>query len=97
VNDYNVRSIWLRLRATLSMNDPRWGRGDGNGDRQRPNDPKRPQNGKDGDGPPDLDEMWRDFNRRLSSMFGRKGTGGASAVRTTGAARASVWASSSAC
>ena len=71
-----MRSIWLRLRATLSMNDPRWGRGDGNGDRQRPNDPKRPQNGKDGDGPPDLDEMWRDFNRRLSSMFGRKGTGG---------------------
>jgi membrane protease subunit HflK len=76
VNDYNERSIWLRLRAILSMNDPRWGRGDGNGAKQRPNEPKRPQNGKDGDGPPDLDEMWRDFNRRLSSIFGRKGTGG---------------------
>jgi modulator of FtsH protease HflK len=73
VNDYNERSIWLRMRALLSMNDPRWGRGEGNGDRQRPNDPKRPP--KDGEGPPDLDEMWRDFNRRLSRIFGRKGGG----------------------
>ncbi|OLL30556.1 HflK protein [Burkholderia sp. SRS-W-2-2016] len=74
MNDYNERSTWLRMRALLSLNDPRWGRGDGNGDRQRPNDPKRP--GRDGEGPPDLDEMWRDFNRRLSRMFGRKGNGG---------------------
>jgi modulator of FtsH protease HflK len=73
VNDYNERSIWLRMRAMLSLNDPRWGRGDGNGDRQRPNDPKRPS--KDGEGPPDLDEMWRDFNRRLSQIFGRRGGG----------------------
>jgi membrane protease subunit HflK len=73
VNDYNERSIWLRMRALLSLNDPRWGRGDGNGDRQRPNDPKRPP--KDGEGPPDLDEMWREFNRRLSRIFGRKGGG----------------------
>jgi membrane protease subunit HflK len=27
------------------------------------------------DGPPDLDELWRDFNRRLSGMFGGKGGG----------------------
>ena len=25
------------------------------------------------EGPPDLDEMWRDFNRRLSGLFGGKG------------------------
>ncbi|QYD67459.1 FtsH protease activity modulator HflK [Paraburkholderia edwinii] len=80
MNQYNQRSIWLRLRAMMSLNDPRWGRGDGNGnggngDRQRSNDSKRPQNGKGGDGPPDLDEMWRDFNRRLSRFFGRKGGG----------------------
>ena len=25
------------------------------------------------DGPPDLDEMWRDFNRKLSGLFGGKG------------------------
>ncbi|MEX3932671.1 FtsH protease activity modulator HflK [Paraburkholderia phymatum] len=76
MNDYNERSIWLRLRAILSLNDPRWGRGDSNGDRQRLNDSKRPPNGKESEGPPDLDEMWRDFNRRLSRMFGRKGGGG---------------------
>ena len=25
------------------------------------------------DGPPDLDELWRDFNRKLSGLFGNKG------------------------
>jgi len=28
-----------------------------------------------GDGPPDLDELWRDFNRKLSNLFGGKGGG----------------------
>jgi modulator of FtsH protease HflK len=28
------------------------------------------------DGPPDLDELWRDFNRKLNGLFGRKGGGG---------------------
>ena len=28
-----------------------------------------------GDGPPDLDELWRDFNRKLSGLFGGKGSG----------------------
>jgi len=27
------------------------------------------------DGPPDLDELWRDFNRKLSGLFGGKPTG----------------------
>ncbi|MDP9044832.1 MAG: FtsH protease activity modulator HflK, partial [Pseudomonadota bacterium] len=27
-----------------------------------------------GDGPPDLDELWRDFNRKLSGLFGGKGS-----------------------
>jgi modulator of FtsH protease HflK len=27
------------------------------------------------DGPPDLDELWRDFNRRLGGLFGTKGGG----------------------
>jgi len=27
------------------------------------------------DGPPDLDELWRDFNRKLSGLFGGKGSG----------------------
>ncbi|MDQ1832505.1 FtsH protease activity modulator HflK [Massilia scottii] len=34
-------------------------------------DSKRP-----GDGPPDLDQMWRDFNQRLNRLFGPKGPGG---------------------
>ena len=29
-----------------------------------------------GDGPPDLDELWRDFNRKLSGLFGGKGPRG---------------------
>jgi membrane protease subunit HflK len=73
VNEYNERSFWLRARAILSISDPRWGRGDGNGSRQRPNEPKRGPG--EGDGPPDLDEMWRNFNRRLSRFFGGKGQG----------------------
>ncbi len=28
-----------------------------------------------GDGPPDLDELWRDFNRKLSGLFGGKSGG----------------------
>lgn len=66
---------WQRLRAILSLNDPRWGRGgpddedkDGRDRQQNP----RPQQ----DGPPDLDELWRDFNRRLNGLFGRKDNGG---------------------
>ncbi|HDR9113107.1 TPA: FtsH protease activity modulator HflK [Burkholderia territorii] len=74
MNEYNERSTWRRMRALLSINDPRWGRGDGKGNdgsRPRANESKRPPGG-DGDGPPDLDEMWRNFNRRLSGLFGGK-------------------------
>jgi membrane protease subunit HflK len=44
--------------------------------------PPRPARGRDtlvlnsggrNEGPPDLDELWRDFNRKLSGMFGGKG------------------------
>ena len=35
-----------------------------------------PRHGGGGrDGPPDLDELWRDFNRKLSGLFGGKGGG----------------------
>jgi membrane protease subunit HflK len=37
-----------------------------------------------GDGPPDLDELWRDFNRKLSGLFGGKGGGGARPPREGG-------------
>ena len=81
VNDYNERSNRQHSHAVFSIDDPRWGRGDGNGgtknDQKRPQDPKRPGNGKDGEGPPDLDEMWREFNRRLAGLFGKKPGNGA--------------------
>ena len=35
------------------------------------------------DGPPDLDELWRDFNRKLSGMFGGK-SGGPSSPNGSG-------------
>jgi len=61
----------------MSLNDPQWGRGGGSnnsndGGRDGERKPQRPGN----DGPPDLDELWRDFNRRLNGLFGRKGGGG---------------------
>ena len=34
-----------------------------------------------GDGPPDLDELWRDFNRKLTGLFGGKGGDGNSPKR----------------
>ena len=36
------------------------------------------------DGPPDLDELWRDFNRKLSGLFGGKGGGGGRPNRPEG-------------
>lgn len=39
---------------------------------EQPEPPRRPQNG---DGPPDLDELWRDFNQRLGGLFGGGGRG----------------------
>ena len=80
------RYQWLqRLAQVFNLNDSRWGRGDGAG--QRPDHPgtvsspdesdaerQRPQGQRSQPeaGPPDLDELWRDFNRKLGGMFGNK-------------------------
>ncbi|CPK34164.1 FtsH protease activity modulator HflK [Bordetella pertussis] len=61
-----------RITKLFNLNDPGWGRGNNNGNGSEP--PRRPQGG--GDGPPDLDEVWRDFNNRIGALFGRKGGGG---------------------
>ncbi len=54
----------------MSLNDPRWGNQGGNG------------NKGGNQGPPDLEDLWRDFNRRLSGMFGGKsGNNGAGGDR----------------
>lgn len=63
-----------RLRGMFNLNDPRWGRGgdDSKSENNRP-DPNRPEGGPPkgpNQGPPDLDELWRDFNRKLGGLFG---------------------------
>ena len=80
--------LWQRM---FNLNDPRWGRGDDstppqNDSHQPPQAPnERPQqpqnqagdhNGKRPDGPPDLDELWQDLNRKLGGLLGGKGNGG---------------------
>ncbi len=65
--------MWHSIRRMFSLNDPGWGRNSGSGGGG--GDGQRPRSG--GDGPPDLDELWRDFNRRLNGMFGKRGGGGA--------------------
>lgn len=73
----------------FNLNDPRWGRGDESRDenaphnasgnrpddepRQPPRDQRPPKAQGPNQGPPDLDELWRDFNRKLGGLFGGKG------------------------
>jgi len=64
-----VVSLLKKMGALLSLNDPQWGRGSGNDD-NKPNKPNKPTSG-----PPDLEELWRDFNQKLNSLFGGKGGG----------------------
>lgn len=59
----------------FNLHDPRWGRDDepsGQEPGQRPDEPQRPPPRGQGPqaGPPDLDELWRDFNRKLGGLFG---------------------------
>ncbi|NCW82797.1 MAG: protease modulator HflK, partial [Betaproteobacteria bacterium] len=72
------------LRRFFSLNDPGWGRSGSQGSNQGSNQPS--PNDRDGpsrddrrnrrpDAPPDLDELWRDFNRKLNQVF-RGGRGG---------------------
>ncbi|MFD0873777.1 FtsH protease activity modulator HflK [Massilia pinisoli] len=54
------------------MNDPRWGH------KPKSNEGRRPNNKNDNEGPPELAELWNDFNQRLNRLFGGKrgGDGG---------------------
>lgn len=64
-------SIIKKIGLKFSLNDPRWGRGS-----QDNNSQDNRQNGqRPTDGPPDLDQLWRDFNQRLNRLFGGKGGG----------------------
>lgn len=61
-------SLIKKVGLKFSLNDPRWGRG--SQDNKQNQDGKRPN-----DGPPDLDQLWRDFNQRLNRLFGNRGSG----------------------
>ena len=65
-----LQSIFKKLGLKFSLNDPRWGRGSQDDDQEPRRNDKRPS-----DGPPDLDQLWRDFNQRLNRLFGGKGGG----------------------
>jgi membrane protease subunit HflK len=55
-------SLKKRLGLKLSLNDHKWGNDKGNN--------KAQEGKKPGEGPPDLDQLWRDFNQRLNGLFG---------------------------
>ncbi|MDQ3059865.1 MAG: FtsH protease activity modulator HflK [Pseudomonadota bacterium] len=75
---------WFKQRAQgmFNLNDPRWGRDEEKSPsgETRPEvsredkQPSRPDSRSQGQGPnqgpPDLDELWRDFNRKLGGLFG---------------------------
>jgi membrane protease subunit HflK len=85
---FEWRNPLLVLQRMFNLNDSRWGRSeDKSGEGAKPTEgategepPKqpvpdrRPQSSNSG--PPDLDELWRDFNRKLGGMFGGKQSGG---------------------
>jgi membrane protease subunit HflK len=55
--DYLTERIKASFGALMSLNDPNWGR--------------RP--GGSNQGPPDLEEIWRNFSRKLQNLFGGRG------------------------
>ena len=76
-----------KLLEIFSVNDPGWG----NNHQSDPNrgrddksassprseeNPQQPQKPPKQDGPPDLDELWKDFNSRLNDLFKGKKSGG---------------------
>jgi len=81
---------WRKVLGMFNLNDPRWGRGDDSGqggdqggpesgrqdDRGPQRDPRPPRGQGPNQGPPDLDELWRDFNRKLGGLLGNRGGGG---------------------
>ncbi|NMM28842.1 MAG: FtsH protease activity modulator HflK [Glaciimonas sp.] len=67
-------SFLKKIGLKFSLNDPKWGRNSRSDENKNhmQND-KNPNNG-----PPDLDQLWRDFNKRLNRFLGRKNGVGSS-------------------
>ncbi len=75
------RRGWRRWRGMFNLNDPRWGRDEGGQDGRNDDDARggqRPRGQGPNQGPPDLDELWRDFNRKLGGLLGNRRGGGGS-------------------
>ncbi len=73
------KAIISRLRPRLgifNLNDHGWGR--------KPDNSQGPQNSNNNDGPPDLDKVWQDFNKKLGGIFGGKKRGGGNNPRPGG-------------
>lgn len=69
-----LASILKRTGIKPSLHDriaapPRWGH-------NPKSDAKAQEGRRPGEGPPDLDQLWRDFNARLNRLFGQRGSGG---------------------
>jgi membrane protease subunit HflK len=82
---FNWTAIPQKIRGMFNLNDPRWGRGD---DKSSPEgqdgnstNPHQPKPGSSSNrpgvnsGPPDLDELWRDLNRKFAQFLGGKNGG----------------------
>jgi modulator of FtsH protease HflK len=83
------RTGWRKVLGMFNLNDPRWGRGGDSGqggeqggsdngrqeERGPQRDPRPPRGQGPNQGPPDLDELWRDFNRKLGGLLGNRGGG----------------------
>jgi membrane protease subunit HflK len=94
--DFGSANLPQWLKGMFSLNDSRWGRGESKqGDNEKADgpppesEPAKPpadsgsrsgRNGSSNSGPPDLDELWRDVNRKLGGLFGKsqppRGNGG---------------------
>lgn len=84
---FNAGALPRWFGRMFNLNDSRWGRGDDKqgesgksdgappeGEPFKPPVDSRPPNGNKGGsngGPPDLDELWRDVNRKLGGLFGK--------------------------
>jgi membrane protease subunit HflK len=55
--DYFTQRVRAFAGALMSLNDPNWGRRPGGGNQ----------------GPPDLEELWRNLSRKLQGLFGGRG------------------------
>lgn len=95
---FSLAAVPQRLRGMFNLNDPRWGRNDDKptespsadkpeirpDETPAPNPEDRSPRHNPTQGPPDLDELWRDFNRKLGGLFGNAKNGSRRGVPPSG-------------